>query len=227
MARGLQSRVIVGIMLVLIGAMLFFHNSEIFGFILPDYLFQWQTIFIVFGLLFFFLAQNKTVGSVFIAIGLFNLYPEFWPLIFVAIGAYIIFGSNRRNKYTGDASNITDADKNTNLIEQVSIFGGGTKIFNSNSFKGGNIISIFGGSEVNLSGSKLAEGDNVLDTISVFGGCTIIIPKDWNVVVDVLPIFGGFGDKRMRDPNLVYDANKTLLIKGIALFGGGEVKTIF
>ncbi|MDP2037466.1 MAG: LiaF-related protein [Ignavibacteria bacterium] len=227
MARGLQSRVIVGIMLVLVGAMLFLHNSEIFHFIIPDYFFQWQVIFIIFGLLFFFLAQNKTVGSVFVAIGLFNLYPEFWPLIFVAIGAYIIFGTNRSRSRNGDASNITDADKNTNVIEQVSIFGGGTKIFNTNSFKGGNIISIFGGSEVNLSGSKLAEGDNVLDTISVFGGCSIIVPKDWNIIVDVLPIFGGFGDKRLRDPNLVYDANKTLLIKGIALFGGGEVKTIF
>ncbi|KAF0140986.1 MAG: transmembrane protein [Stygiobacter sp.] len=226
MARGVQNRLIIGIMLVFVGALLFLRNSDMFDFMIPDFLFQWQFFFILFGLLFFFLAKNKTVGSVFVGIGLFNLYPELWPLIFVAVGAYIIFGINRK-KQSSDTSNISDYDMDKNVVEQISIFGGGTKFVNSNSFKGGNIISIFGGSEVNLTGSTLAEGDSVLDTISVFGGCTIIVPKDWNVIIDVFPLFGGFGDKRTRDPNLVYDQNKTLLIKGIALFGGGEVKTLF
>lgn len=226
MARGVQNRLIIGIMLVFVGALLFLRNSEMFDSIIPDFLFRWQFFFILFGLLFFFLAQNKTVGSVFVGIGLFNLYPELWPIIFVAIGAYIIFGANKKRR-NSDSNNITDSDMNFNVVEQVSIFGGGTKFVNSNSFKGGSIISIFGGSEVNLTGSKLADGDSVLDTISVFGGCTIIVPKEWNVIIDVFPLFGGFGDKRMRDPNLVYDQSKTLLIKGIALFGGGEVKTLF
>lgn len=227
MARGVQSRVIVGIMLVLVGAMLFLRNSEFLDFIIPDFFFQWQVIFIVFGALFLLFARNRTVGFVFIAIGLFNLYPELWPLIFVVIGAFILFGSKNKNRAYINTGDYSDEDINRNVIEQISIFGGGNKIFNSGSFKGGSIISIFGGSEVNLSGSKLADGENVLETVSVFGGCTIIVPKEWNVMVDVFPIFGGFSDKRMRDPNLVYDANKTLLIKGIALFGGGEVKTIF
>lgn len=226
MARGVQNRLIIGIMLVFVGALLFLRNSDMFDFMIPDFLFRWQFFFILFGLLFFFLAQNKTVGSLFVGIGLFNLYPELWPLIFVAVGAYIIFGINRK-KQSSDTGNFSDYDMDKNVVEQISIFGGGTKFVNSNSFKGGNIISIFGGSEVNLTGSTLAEGDSVLDTISVFGGCTIIVPKDWNVIIDVFPLFGGFGDKRTRDPNLVYDQNKTLLIKGIALFGGGEVKTLF
>ncbi len=226
MARGVQNRLIIGIMLVFVGALLFLRNSEMFDFIIPEFVLQWQFFFILFGLLFFFLAQNKTVGSVFIGIGLFNLYPELWPLIFVAIGAYIIFGANKKRR-SSDSNNISDSEMSFNVVEQISIFGGGTKFVNSNSFKGGSIISIFGGSEVNLTGSKLADGDHVLDTISVFGGCTIIVPKEWNVIIDVFPLFGGFGDKRMRDPNLVYDQSKTLLIKGIALFGGGEVKTLF
>ncbi len=227
MARGVQSRVIVGIMLVLVGAMLFLRNSEILDFIIPDFFFQWQVIFIVFGTLFLLLARNRTVGFVFIAIGLFNLYPELWPLIFVVIGAFILFGSKNKSRTCINTCDYSDEDINRNVIEQISIFGGGNKIFNSNSFKGGSIVSIFGGSEVNLSGSKLADGENVLETVSVFGGCSIIVPKEWNVMVDVFPIFGGFGDKRMQDPNLVYEPNKTLLIKGVAIFGGGEVKTLF
>ncbi len=224
MARGVQSRIIIGIMLVLVGAMLFLRNSEYLDFMIPDFLFQWEIIFIVFGLLFITLGQNKMVGSVFVGIGLFNLFPELWPLVFVAIGAYIIFGLNSKTKSTNE---VRDFASRNNQIEQVSIFGGGSKFVNADAFKGGSIISIFGGSEVNFAGSKLAEGDNVLDTVSIFGGCTIIVPKDWNVLIDVFPLFGGFSDSRLKDPNLVYEPNKTLLIKGIALFGGGEVKTIY
>jgi len=224
MARGVQSRIIIGIMLVLVGGMLFLRNSEFLDFMIPDFFYQWEVIFIVFGILFITLGQNKLVGSVFTAIGLFNLFPELWPLVFVGIGAYIIFGVKSRSK-TPKATN--DFASRNNMLEQISIFGGGSKFVNAEAFKGGSIVSIFGGSEVNFSGSKLADGDNVLDTISIFGGCSILVPKDWNVLIDVFPLFGGFSDSRLKDPNVVFDPNKTLLIKGIALFGGGEIKTVF
>jgi hypothetical protein len=41
----------------------------------------------------------------------------------------------------------------------------------------------------------------------------------------VTAIFGGFSDKRERMHNLVYDQNTMLIIKGVAIFGGGEVKS--
>ena len=69
------------------------------------------------------------------------------------------------------------------MIDDVSIFGGGTKIISSDNFKGGNITAIFGGSEINLTGCKLANGDQVIDVLMIFGGSTIIVPKEWNVVV--------------------------------------------
>jgi len=40
----------------------------------------------------------------------------------------------------------------------------------------------------------------------------------------LVPIFGGFSDKRIKDPNRVYEEDKLLLIKGLVLFGGGEIK---
>jgi hypothetical protein len=39
-----------------------------------------------------------------------------------------------------------------------------------------------------------------------------------------MTIFGGFGDKRRKDPNMVYDDKKLLVVKGFVLFGGGEIK---
>jgi predicted membrane protein len=229
MARGVHGRVIVGIMLVLIGLITFAQNYEPFEQFVPDFIYNWEIWFIVFGSLFLLLARNKTVGVVFIGIGLFNLFPELWPLIFVLIGAYILLGYNGRRLHRfGIGGGNSESEQNSSeILDQISIFGGGRKVFSSDNFKGGNIISIFGGSEVNLLNSKLADGENILEVTSIFGGSTVIVPQDWKIEVDVLPIFGGFSDKRRSDPNQVFDPSKQLIIKGVAIFGGGEVKTIF
>jgi predicted membrane protein len=226
--RGIHARIVVGIILVIVGLLLFAQNYPPFENIIPDFIYQWEYLFILFGLLFVILSQNKMAGFIFIAIGLFSLYPDLWPLIFVLIGARIIFGWNGKRRITHSKFRLDSDKKNDNdYIEQVSIFGGGTKVFTSNNFKGGNIVSIFGGSEINLTNCILADGENVLEFVSIFGGSTIIVPADWKIDVDILPIFGGFGDKRRRDPNMSYSANRSLIIKGVAIFGGGEVKTIF
>lgn len=225
--RGVQGRVVIGLMLVIVGFFLFTRNYAPLENLIPEFLFQWEYLFIICGLLFLIISRNKIAGIVFIAIGLFNLYPELWPLILVAIGARIILGWNGKRIFHGGLTIDTNEKKGTDYIEQVSIFGGGTKVFNTNNFKGGSVVSIFGGSEINLTNCKLADGENALEFVAIFGGSTITVPADWKIEVDVLPIFGGFGDKRTRDPNINYAANKSLLIKGVAIFGGGEVKTIF
>jgi hypothetical protein len=42
------------------------------------------------------------------------------------------------------------------------------------------------------------------------------------VQVEVVSIFGGFSDKRHSS---TIDRDKKLIIKGVAIFGGGEIKT--
>ena len=153
--------------------------------------------------------------------------PELWPLLLVLVGVYIIFGRKGNFRHSIESTDAGQSKNSNDYVESISIFGGSSKIVNSDNFKGGNIVSIFGGSEINLTNSKLAEGENNIEITAVFGGTTLIVPSDWNVELDVLPIFGGFGDKRMKDPNKKIQEGKKLLIKGIVLFGGGEIKTIF
>jgi len=50
----------------------------------------------------------------------------------------------------------------------------------------------------------------------------LVVPADWNVKVEVFNIFGAYADKRMASQ---IDYNKTLVIKGVTIFGGGEVKS--
>ncbi len=64
-----------------------------------------------------------------------------------------------------------------------------------------------------------------MDILAIFGGTTLIVPKDWKVTLDLVSVLGGFSDKRRRDPNIEYEEDKHLIIKGFILFGGGELKS--
>jgi hypothetical protein len=66
----------------------------------------------------------------------------------------------------------------------------------------------------------------VIDILGIFGGSTLIVPKEWNVVLDVFSLFSGFSSKIRRTPETKVDMEKTLIIKGFVIFGYGEVKSI-
>lgn len=112
------------------------------------------------------------------------------------------------------------ADQREDIIEVVSIFGSIKKMVNSKNFKGGEIISIFGGSEINLAKAEFTNTVE-LEVVSIFGGAKLIIPSDWNVRSEANAIFGGVEDK--RDPQVIHDLNRTLVIKGSTIFGGIEI----
>ncbi len=229
-SSNMSTRVITGLILIVLGGLFLLDNYGIIHFSLPDFLWHWEYILIGLGTLFIVTSQNKTAGIILIVIGLFNLFPEFWPLLLVALGVYIILKRNgSRHKNFNVNLNLNGDEEKTdsnsiNILDDVSIFGGGTKHFTTNNFTGGRLTAIFGGSELHLENCQLAQGENVLDLFTMFGGYTIYVPQDWNVIIDVVPIFGGFSDKRIKDPNRVYEEGKVLIIKGMVLFGGGEIK---
>ena len=77
---------------------------------------------------------------------------------------------------------------------------------------------------MNLVNARLASGTNVLDVFVLFGGTDIIVPPDMKVKVKVTAIFGGFSDERKIISDDIEDYDGELVIKGLVLFGGGEVK---
>jgi len=83
---------------------------------------------------------------------------------------------------------------------------------------------MFGGSEVDLRDAKQSSGEAKFDVFVMFGGAEITVPKDWEIVIKGLPLFGGMDDKTSapaREGELVDPS--TLVINYLALFGGVEV----
>lgn len=108
-------------------------------------------------------------------------------------------------------------------IDYNYVFSGSSKNIDMKEFKGGEINCVFGGMELDLSDSQLAEGNNYLEINSVFGGIVLYIPIDWKVEIRQNHVFGNFVDHRPK-PNFEVNENRMLIIQASSVFGGGEVK---
>jgi predicted membrane protein len=235
--RSGSAHLLLGIVLMFLGLYLIANLAGIIPRNMRDYMhdiiFTWQALLIVLGLIFLSNKENKGTGLILIVIGGFFLLPEFihlphywrrlfWPGMLILLGLVIIFGARRHGgsggTYFGHKKKVSSDD----YLDDVAVFGGGDRIINSQQFEGGRITNIFGGSKYNMSNARLASGKNYLEVLMVFGGSKFIIPEDWNVKVEVTSIFGGFSDKRVRSI-VEQDKDRTLIVTGIAVFGGGEI----
>jgi hypothetical protein len=109
------------------------------------------------------------------------------------------------------------------VLDAVSIFGGVKKTILSKTFKGGDIVNIFGGSEIDLTQADI-NGRVVLDITQVFGGTKIIVPPHWQVVSDLAAVFAGVDDKRLRRVGSG-DTTKVLVLKGVSIFAGVDIRS--
>lgn len=230
--RHLQSnRALIGVVLVLVGAFLIMRNTGVFPGFIDHIIFSWPMLLVTIGLVITLgSGERKSSGIIVMAVGAFFLLPKifretfdfnlFWPAVFIIIGIVFIF-SKRKVCHGVSTSGQTGDD----YIDIINIFSGGDRQVVSENFTGGKITSIFGGSEIDLTQAKLAPGVSELEIACVFGGTTIIVPNDWNVKIEVVPVLGGFGDERKLNLGRSVDTSRQLIIKGAVVFGGGEIKS--
>ena len=232
--NGLDKRVVLGAVLIFLGGLFLLGSLNVLDFNIGRVIFSVPFAMLVIGLFILVNTSKRLTGGLLTGLGVFFLIPRIYPqieynsgivipVLLILFGVYIIF--KKRKSSLGASLDDGDAAVNKDKIDDVSIFGGGVKLISSDNFKGGNITAIFGGSEINLMNCNLATGDNVIDVLMIFGGTTIIVPKEWNVVVNVTSILGGFSNKSVRNPAVAIDHSRTLHVKGLAMFGGGEIKT--
>ncbi len=146
---------------------------------------------------------------------------DLWPLVLIIVGGRIIYNQNRSH----DQYNEKKSQLSENRVDAVAIFGGKNVRINSDNFEGGSITALFGGTEIYLSDARLAPGNNVIDLFVMFGGTEIYIPDNWQVVMKAFPLFGGTEDKRRPPAVDVPLTEDTLVIKGLVMFGGIEIKS--
>lgn len=218
MASSNHKRAIIGFILVFIGAIFLLDNLG-FDIDIPYYLFSWPAVFVVIGVINLLSGNGKAALIFFGLATIFYLHyynvvriGEVWPLILIIIGLSFIL--RRRS----GPRNVSESKED--YFDEVAIFGGTERKFISEKLKGGKISCVFGGSEIDLRGSKAQDGA-VIEIFCMFGGVELMLPEDWKVNMDATAIFGGFSDSRK---NVTNTSETTVHIKGFTMFGGGEIK---
>ncbi|MEQ8712651.1 MAG: DUF5668 domain-containing protein [Cyclobacteriaceae bacterium] len=212
---------IFGVVLIILGIYFLLENLDIIDIQLPYYFFTWQMLLIGLGFI-NLLTGNRKAALVLFSIGVFFFLPEFfdfkirdyWPLLLIFIGVSFFL----RNRNT-PSSSVSDAI----AFDDLTLFGANEKSVTSKKFEGGKSTTMFGGTKIDLRNAELAGNDAVVDVFTMFGGTEIMVPNDWVVQSNVTPILGGFEDKRGSAVSTV--GSKKLIVKGLVMFGGVEVKS--
>jgi predicted membrane protein len=224
-----DKKIWLGLILIFIGILFLLNSFDFFNFSISRIIFSWPFFFLIIGVFIVVKTNRKLFGGILSGIGVIFLVPKIFPnidynstiilaIILISLGLYIVFKGKDKERI--------EIELQKDYIDDVAIFGGCEKVISSDNFRGGSITAVFGGSEINLGNCSLAEGTNVIDVLCIFGGTTIVVPRDWNVIINVTPIFGCFSNKMYKSPDISINPNKSLIITGLVIFGGGEIKRL-
>jgi hypothetical protein len=252
--KAISTQLLIGLVIVLVGTGLLLRRMD---FPLPDWLFGWEMILIIVGVVSGINSKFKDiswiipiiVGCVFLVDDVFpgaSIGRYVWPLGIIVIGLIIAFKPNfmkmgeNRQRWQESPSNATSTETFTqgsagnskgndafsshdDVLDATAVFGGVKRSVVSKNFRGGEVVSVFGGAEINLAHADF-NGVIRLEIVNVLGGTKLIVPATWDVQSVMVAIFGGVDDKRFINPDLI-DHNKRLIIEGTSFLGGLEIKS--
>jgi hypothetical protein len=133
-----------------------------------------------------------------------------WPVVLIVLGLYLVLSRGSR------------APAGVDAVSATVVLSGRTLTPQSDRFRGGSLVAVFGGIDLDLRGSELAPEGAHLDVTVAFGGVDIKVPPGWRVRTYGPAIFGGY-DNHAQDQHLPADA-PSLDVRVVAAFGGAEVK---
>jgi hypothetical protein len=158
------------------------------------------------------------VGAWWIAynLGFIDIHPfDLWPLLLIFAGAMLVRRAvfpKARPEFEGDSEH---------KVTGVACLSGVRRQITSNHFEGGDLTAVMGGCEVDLSRADIGSEPALLDVFAFWGGIDVRVPRNWTVQTEVTAILGGLSDRTLQDEA---DPDKVLVLRGIAIMGGVEIK---
>ena len=218
----------VGIILIVIGGLFILDTFDIMNFG-NAFSTWWPLIFIIIGLL-KIKGSEKSSGIILLIIGVIFLLStldiiywssvwRFWPLILIFIGISMLMRGSRRSNFLKMRA---AGQSSENFVRASAIFGGNEQKVVSSNFKGGDIMSLFGGVELDLRQAHISPDGCTLHVTSLFGGVEILVPPNWDLLISGTPIFGGIESRNSVDDGEL--KKEKVHIKCTVAFGGIEIK---
>jgi predicted membrane protein len=223
-----QGRIFWGLLLIVLGV--FFLLDQMgtldFGDLVGRY---WPVIFILIGISILLSNNFKNTGSgvFFILFGTFflllrlrifdrALWHYIWPLAIIGAGLWILL----RPVLRSGSQKVPEINADDLDINQI--LSGSSRKVESQNFRGGKAEVVLGSAEIDLRGARLAGGQAALALSVVFGSIEVIVPREWQVVLEGSPVLGSIESHKAAAPEA--ERTGTLSIRGSAVFGSIEIK---
>lgn len=214
------TRLVFGLALVLVGVMFLLSLADVVsaGEMISA---GWPVVLIGFGVV-HYLNSRQVVGSaVVIGLGavllLFSLdvlpgsaTAMVGPLLLILVGVWILLG---RGRISGASAGDT--------VSSFSMFGEANLTRHSQAFAGGQLVEIFGDTNLDLRPATIAPEGAHIDILALFADVKIIVPAGWRIELTGIPVFGEYSDRTNEGRALPSDA-PTLTVNTLAVFA--EVK---
>lgn len=133
------------------------------------------------------------------------------PCVLIVTGLTFIFKGRTKTK---NVENV----KAVGGTNYSATFSGQNLDFSKEEFTGTKLDAVFGGIKCDLR-DAIIKDDVLIEASAIFGGITILVPKDVNVIITSTSIFGGVDGKSKKDKS-----GKTIYLNATCLFGGVDVK---
>jgi predicted membrane protein len=224
----LSARLIIGLVITGVGILLLLGSMGLVDIHFRDIMRCWPAILVAVGLVKVFSregAATRVFGGVLATFGMLLLLDRFgylnfdWklmgPIAIVFLGITIVWRA-----LAGSPTRASETDASATL-GTVAIMGGANRKNTSQGFRGGEVTAVMGGAEIDLTQATPVPEGAVLELFAMWGGIEIQVPGDWTVENRVTPLMGGSEDTRKT---VGKDGKKRLILKGLAIMGGVEVK---
>lgn len=228
MKNGLRNlfdiKVLIGIGIITVGLLLLLRN---FGFYFDFRIWElWPLILILVGIGHVTGPEESrqsmtgiiliVIGGVFLSnnLDLFDYHFNIWPVILVLLGIVIL-----KHALVGSKARDTSSD----FIHLTFFLGGGDYNYATRTLKGGKIAAIMGGGTIDLRHCDMRDEEIVIEVFAFWGGFDIRVPHEWRINVQATPIMGAMENK-CTPPAEGYANGKRLVVRGMVLMGGVEVK---
>ncbi len=223
-----------GLFIILIGGLLLARQA---GAEIPGWIFSFKTILIALGI--YLGIRHSFRGFAWLiplTIGGFLLIDDFypwydihkfmWPLLIIGFGLFLVLRSFTRRKEGPTRSPFeTELESSDDLLDSVVVFGGAKRSIITKNFRGGEAVTVFGGTELNFMQAELA-GTAVLELTQIFGGTKIIVPANWKIhSKEMVAVLGGIDDKRASAARVDDGSEQILILKGTSVFGGIDIRS--
>lgn len=152
-------------------------------------------------------------GSQLIALNVleFSDLAPLWPVFVIIFGLSVVLA-----RYRARAHTVAD-----DYVSTLAFFGGSDKRSTSQSFAGADLTALFGGTELDLRDAEIVNRPAYVSATAAFGGVDLVVPRDWNIRVDVIPVFGAAEDDRPRREEEHDEVD--LVVTGFVAFGSVSV----